>query len=163
MTIAAISARKSTDQAGAGDKSESVERQLARRGIRGKDPVSVSGVRTENSEPGDKESLAVHIESLVAHFEYHSHTEPLFLPEHRVASQILPLVKAHTPSAADLHTIEALCDSLDGVRHYDGAGWHDFRGSIGYWIELQRKGLFLKFLSGLRAPAGYCVDCLGRM
>ena len=146
-----------------GELLTAVERALARRGIRGKDPVSVSRVRTENSESRDKESLAVHTESLVGYFEHHSLTEPLFLPEHRVASQILPLVKAHTPSAADLHTIEVLCDSLDGVRHYDGAGWHDFRGSIHYWIELQRKGLYLKFLSGLPAPAGYCVDCLGRM
>jgi len=57
-----------------------VERALARRGIRGKDPVSVSRVRTENSEPRDKESLAVHIESLVGYFEHHSLTEPSLSP-----------------------------------------------------------------------------------
>jgi DNA-binding NtrC family response regulator len=74
------------------------------------------------------------IESFVSYFESCSRTEPLFLPELEVATQVIRLMKQKDrPGAAT--EIVTLMSSLDRRPHYDGTGWYGFCGAVRCWLD----------------------------
>lgn len=74
------------------------------------------------------------IRSVRDYFAENSKHEPLFLPELRVAEEVVALLKA---GPVDLGTRERVQSAIGGLvgEHYDGTGWHHFRSLVREWME----------------------------
>jgi hypothetical protein len=71
------------------------------------------------------------------HRNYFAHSakeEPLFLPELRVANEILALIDGGSVDEAVRNKVERALNGLT-ERHCDGTGWHGFKNDVRFWLE----------------------------
>lgn len=94
--------------------------------------VAVQGDRV--TRPGDSRRRIGGICSVRDYFEHFSKEQALFLPELRVANEIVALVK---DGAVDQATRENVQSSLRSLleEHCDGTGWHHFKSLVAEWSE----------------------------
>ena len=68
------------------------------------------------------------------YFAHHAKDEPSFLPELRIADEVVALLQGGAVDSATRERVRASIDGLDGD-HYDGTGWHHFRSLVREWLE----------------------------
>ena len=74
-------------------------------------------------------------ESFIAYFARFAKTEALFEPELAAATAIVGLMRSCTPMDDE---IARLLKGVDATSHYDGTGWHGFKGAVRAWLEARK-------------------------
>jgi hypothetical protein len=65
--------------------------------------------------------------------------EPSFLPELRVANEVLLLIEDGSVGEPNCVGVERALAGVD-ENHYDGSGWHGFNNAVQLWLETARSG-----------------------
>lgn len=86
-------------------------------------------------DPGSEFGSLGHAESFLVYFANHAEHEPLFIPEHEVASKIIAVMREAGPTDCPDVRIRGLVESLEARKHYNGSGWHGFKNAVRAWIQ----------------------------
>ncbi len=80
-------------------------------------------------------------QALSTDFGYFAATEPRFEPELETSKAILELMRVRPQSEAILVRIETMIREIDDRDHYNGSGWHGFKGCVADWVRERRNEL----------------------
>ena len=81
--------------------------------------------------------LAVIVGSICSvrdYFAEHSKDEPSFLPELKVANEVVGLVQSGPLDSAARQKVQEALEGLVEARN-DGTGWHHFKSLLREWLE----------------------------
>lgn len=78
------------------------------------------------------------MQRIAQYFEHHAETDASFAPEAKAAHQILELLAAKTPVAAEtVAAVQTIIQTTESSDYYNGSGWLDFKMHVRHFLELR--------------------------